>query len=156
MLREEVEPVVAEHGWSKVALAKMRKLDSFLREAQRFEGLGICTTPFPSHLITCLTVSAIYYSVNMPRLVLKPFTFSNGSSVPPGATLSVAMRPAHFDEENYADAGVFNPLRFLDRTGDNESEFRHQMVSTSTDFLAFGYGRHAWYVFHRCRCTEAE
>ncbi|ETW82839.1 cytochrome P450 monooxygenase 116 [Heterobasidion irregulare TC 32-1] len=82
----------------------MRKLDSFFREAQCFEGLGI---------------------LNMPRLVLKPFTFSNGLSVPLGATWSVAMRPAHYDEENYADAALFNPLRFLDRTEDNESESRH-------------------------------
>lgn len=39
-MREEVETVVKKEGWSKVALTKMRKLDSFLKESQRFNGLG--------------------------------------------------------------------------------------------------------------------
>ena len=40
-MREEVEEVVRAHGWSKAAMGKMRKLDSFLREQQRYDGLGI-------------------------------------------------------------------------------------------------------------------
>ena len=40
-MREEVEAVLAdEGGWSKAALQKMRKVDSFLKECQRYEGLG--------------------------------------------------------------------------------------------------------------------
>ncbi|KIJ05361.1 hypothetical protein PAXINDRAFT_93577, partial [Paxillus involutus ATCC 200175] len=38
-LREEVESIVDTDGWSKEALAKMRKLDSFLKESQRMEGI---------------------------------------------------------------------------------------------------------------------
>lgn len=38
-MREEVEEVVREEGWSKISLGKMRKVDSFLRESQRFNGL---------------------------------------------------------------------------------------------------------------------
>lgn len=41
-LREEVESIVATYGWSKDSLNKMRKVDSFLRESQRFNGLGLC------------------------------------------------------------------------------------------------------------------
>lgn len=37
-LREEVEKIVYEDGWSKDALAKMRKVDSFIKEALRYEG----------------------------------------------------------------------------------------------------------------------
>ena len=37
-LREEIESVVSEEGWGKVAMGRMRKLDSFLREAQRHSG----------------------------------------------------------------------------------------------------------------------
>lgn len=39
-LREEVEAIVGEEGWSKAALDKMRKVDSFLKENQRLKGTG--------------------------------------------------------------------------------------------------------------------
>ena len=34
-LREEVESIIAEEGWSKASIGKMRKLDSFLKESMR-------------------------------------------------------------------------------------------------------------------------
>ena len=37
-LRDEVEGIIAEDGWSKISIGKMRKLDSFLRESQRVNG----------------------------------------------------------------------------------------------------------------------
>ena len=37
-LREEIESVVSGEGWSKVTMGRMRKLDSFLKEAQRHSG----------------------------------------------------------------------------------------------------------------------
>jgi hypothetical protein len=40
-LRQEAESVIAEEGWTKVGVDKMHKLDSFLRETQRIDGLGI-------------------------------------------------------------------------------------------------------------------
>lgn len=39
MLREEVESAVKKHGWSKTAIDSMRKLDSFMRESQRVNGI---------------------------------------------------------------------------------------------------------------------
>ena len=39
-LRREVEVAVAEEGWTKAGLDKMYKIDSFLRETQRLDGLG--------------------------------------------------------------------------------------------------------------------
>lgn len=45
-LREEVESIVATHGWSKDSLNKMRKIDSFMRESQRFNGLGLRTREY--------------------------------------------------------------------------------------------------------------
>ena len=38
-LREEVERVIKEDGWTKVAMTKMWKLDSFLKESQRINGI---------------------------------------------------------------------------------------------------------------------
>ena len=40
-MREEVEHVIAQDGWCKASLQKMRKVDSFLKECQRIEGLGL-------------------------------------------------------------------------------------------------------------------
>lgn len=50
VLREEVERVVAEDGWTKSAMGKMRKLDSFLRESQRYNGINISESiSYPLH-----------------------------------------------------------------------------------------------------------
>jgi cytochrome P450 len=41
MLRNEVETIIASDGWSKQSLGKMRKLDSFLKESQRYNGTNV-------------------------------------------------------------------------------------------------------------------
>ena len=46
-LREEIEAVIATDGWTKAGMGKMWKLDSFLRESQRYNGIGISTPVFP-------------------------------------------------------------------------------------------------------------
>ena len=40
ILREEVEEVVRNEGCTKAAMGKMRKLDSFMRESQRYNGIS--------------------------------------------------------------------------------------------------------------------
>ena len=44
-LREEIEPIVAAEGWTKAAMGKMWKIDSFLRESQRFNGISLSKSP---------------------------------------------------------------------------------------------------------------
>lgn len=39
-LRQEVEAIVNEEGWTKASIGKMHKIDSFLRESQRVHGIG--------------------------------------------------------------------------------------------------------------------
>ena len=44
-----------QHGWSKVAVGMMRKLDSFMREAQRLNGITLgrpCFSQPARHLLT--------------------------------------------------------------------------------------------------------
>lgn len=48
-LREEVETIIAKEGWTKAALMKMWKLDSFMKESQRFNGIVSSTS-----LYTCV------------------------------------------------------------------------------------------------------
>jgi hypothetical protein len=40
-LREEVDAVIREEGWTKAGIDKMYKIDSFLRETQRLDGLSV-------------------------------------------------------------------------------------------------------------------
>jgi cytochrome P450 len=45
-LREEIDAVIKEEGWTKAGIDKMYKIDSIVRETQRFDGLG--TRPLDS------------------------------------------------------------------------------------------------------------
>jgi len=40
-LREEVDAVIREEGWTKAGIDKMHKIDSLLKETQRVDGLGL-------------------------------------------------------------------------------------------------------------------
>lgn len=56
-LRQEVEMVIAESGgWTMPALAKMKKIDSVLRETQRLSGVTQCKSYF--HFRVCCFSSA--------------------------------------------------------------------------------------------------
>jgi len=118
--------VVAEEGWTKAGMDKMLKLDSFLRETQRLEGTTI---------------------LSLNRLALSPFTFSNGMTVPAGTYIAVPMSAAHRDERIHAHADEFDGFRFTklrESEGDAPTSRHHgHMVSTSTEQLSFGLGRHA-------------
>ena len=82
----------------------------------------------------------------MSRLALRPFTFSNGVTVPAGTLIAVPMSAAHRDEETYPNPEEFDGFRFSkrhERDGDGVTN-RHQVVSTSVEHLPFGLGRHTW------------
>ena len=42
-LREEIEAVIQEQGWSKASVANMTKLDSFVKETMRLSPIAACT-----------------------------------------------------------------------------------------------------------------
>jgi hypothetical protein len=42
-LREEIETVIQEQGWSKASVSEMTKLDSFVKETMRLSQLAECT-----------------------------------------------------------------------------------------------------------------
>jgi hypothetical protein len=45
-LREEVDAVIKEEGWTKAGIDKMHKIDSFIRETQRLGGLALSSLDF--------------------------------------------------------------------------------------------------------------
>ncbi|KAL4076426.1 cytochrome P450 [Scleroderma citrinum] len=121
-LREEVEAVVEKYGWTKDAITEMRKIDSFLTETQRFEGV--------------LTAS-------VQRKAMKDITLSDGTFIPKGTHVLVPTRAIHRDCSCYDDADVFDPFRFSNLRGVNGENSRLQMTSLTQDYLSFGIGRHA-------------
>lgn len=132
-MREEIQRVADQEGWSKAAFGNMHKLDSFVRESLRVNGIG---------------------SVSMNRLALKPYTFADGTHIPVGAYVAVPSAAMHGDEDNYDDAHTFKPFRFASESaevpGDGNVEdegktgkIRPYAVSTSPNFVTFGHGQHA-------------
>ncbi|KAI6013593.1 cytochrome P450 [Pisolithus microcarpus] len=121
-LREEVDAIIREHGWTKEAIASMRKVDSFLAETQRLEGV--------------LTSS-------VQRKAMKDLTLSDGTFVPKGTHLCVPTYVVHRDSAVYDNPVVFNPFRFSQLCGDGDASARHQMVGVTQDYFPFGFGKHA-------------
>lgn len=142
-LREEIAELVRSDGWTKAAMQKMTKLDSFLKESQRVFGLGarqyrILPIDHKTHIrMRCCLVT-------MGRLALQDFTFSDGTLIPKGTLVLATSHAMHHDDAIYADADVFDPWRFANLRADGEST-KHQMVNTSSNYISFGHGKHAWY-----------
>jgi hypothetical protein len=142
-LRQEIEAAVAEEGWTKAGLDKMYKTDSFLRETQRLDGLGIGSVCF-LRLPSLLLMPALL--VVLTRLALHPFTFSNGITVPAGTVVGAPLSAIHTDGRIYPSPSEFDGFRFakLRERDDGGMASGHQMGATSTTHVPFGHGRHAW------------
>lgn len=82
----------------------------------------------------------------MTRKALKDFTLSDGTFIPAGTFISAASYATHHDTEFYKDPDVFNPWRFSEMRDEEGEGIKHQMVSTSSEFISFGHGKHAWYA----------
>ncbi|CAG7854401.1 Ent-kaurene oxidase; AltName: Full=Cytochrome P450 503A1; AltName: Full=Cytochrome P450-4 [Serendipita indica DSM 11827] len=121
-MREEIEAVITEMGWSKNAISHMPKVESFMKECMRVVPLG---------------------SISMARRVIKPFTFSNGISPPIGTIIAAHVYATHMDEAHYANPGTFDGFRFVKSGADVEGKPKETMYSTSASYMAFSHGRHA-------------
>ena len=153
-LREEIERVIAEDGWTKASTSRMWKLDSFLKESQRMNGVSArqsSSFAFPSSS-TDVQTSLIdeHNTVSVTRRAQRDITLSDGTFLPKGTLVSGALNATHLDGDNFADATKFDGFRFARlRTVDVErgaSGSRHLYVSTSPRDIGFGLGRQAWCV----------
>ncbi|KAJ7200357.1 cytochrome P450 [Mycena pura] len=130
-MREEAERMVRQDGWTKNALNNMHKIDSFLRETQRFNGVG------PMLMLR--------------RVVAKNgFRLSTGAVLPYGSFVCVAARATHSDPANYENPNNFDGFRFAREreaqaaNADPDKDiFKRHMISTAPDHLPFGTGKHA-------------
>jgi hypothetical protein len=96
-LRDEISSIIQAEGWDKLSIEKMRKLDSFIKESQRLYGTEAGQQFLPlldaswCWCVSCLSATSV-------RLAMSDFTFSDGTIIPEGTTLSVAGRAINHDE----------------------------------------------------------
>ncbi|KAM0272214.1 hypothetical protein ACHAQH_008796 [Verticillium albo-atrum] len=124
MLREEAHQVLeVEEGWArKESMAKLKKLDSFMKETQRLAG----------------------NITGFIRKVLKPITLSDGTRLPPGTKLLTPQAGISHDERFFANPETFDALRFYKmRQASEEDGHRWQFSSIGDTNVNFGAGRHA-------------
>ena len=122
-IREEIKGVAAEDGswtkWQKPSFTKLRKLDSFMRESQRFN---------PPTLLS------------MHRVMLQNHRFSDGTEIPRNAHVSMAVNAIQNDPDVTPDPEVFDGLRYYKlRQREGESHL-HQFSTTQETILNFGHG----------------
>ena len=77
---------------------------------------------------------------------MEPIVFSDGTYVPKGTVMIAPTIQTHHDEALYDDPWVFNAWRFESLRDEDESGLKHQFSTTSPEYIAFGHGKHAWYV----------
>ncbi|KAI0800577.1 cytochrome P450 [Fomes fomentarius] len=121
-LRKEIESVIATDGWTKLSMDKMWKLDSFLKESQRYNGANFVT---------------------MLRKTLKDVRMSDGTIIPAGTTVGAASYLIHHDSASYPSPDIFDPFRFATLRESEGEGAKHQFVNTSMNHLTFGHGKHA-------------
>ncbi|TGJ83751.1 hypothetical protein E0Z10_g5013 [Xylaria hypoxylon] len=144
-LRQEIDSVLAEDGEAidengqlyitKATIAKMKNLDSFLKESQRLTPLAFD---------------------GMSRRLHKKVTFSNGITIPKGVLLTMPIYPSHCKSQseknpiigrdcapNSAPLDVFDAYRFARLREIPGNEAKYQSTATGEGQFTFGHGPNA-------------
>lgn len=113
-LRDEVDSIVQRDGWNIQSVAKMNKIDSFLRESARINGVS---------------------SLGFFRQAMRDVSLSDGTFLPKDCFVAVSLPPFHRDSTAHEAPDEFRPFRFSDNP-------EHSMTTITTQWLFFGYGKH--------------
>ena len=73
---------------------------------------------------------------------MNDFTFSDGTTVPPGTLVAISSHNVHFNDKVYEDPLKFDGFRFSKMREGLGSGKNVGMVTSSPDHLPFGHGRH--------------
>ncbi|KAH8878739.1 cytochrome P450 [Thozetella sp. PMI_491] len=125
-IREEIRAMVAEAGpwmnWEKPQFSRLRRLDSFMRESQRFN---------PPTLLS------------MHRVLLREARLSDGMVLPKGSHISMPVNAIQNDPEVTPNPEKFDGFRYYYlRQGDGQGHM-HQFSTTQDRILNFGHGSNA-------------
>ncbi|KAL8917290.1 MAG: hypothetical protein Q9172_005916 [Xanthocarpia lactea] len=121
-IRQEIREVGGEVDWQKTSYAQLRKLDSFMKESQRFN---------PPSMLS-------YHRVMQWRHVL-----SDGTILPKGAHICMPVNAIQMDPEVTTDPEVFDGLRYYKQRQNPGEGHLHQFATTEKNLLNFGHGRYA-------------
>ncbi len=122
-IREEIAEVAREEGpwmtWQKSSYTKLRKLDSFMRESQRFN---------PPTLLS------------MHRVMLEKYQFADGTEIPRNAHVSMAVNAIQNDPEVTPNPEIFDGFRYYNLRQRQGESHLHQFSTTQDRILNFGHG----------------
>ena len=124
LIREEIRQVAEEDGpwmsWQKSSFSKLRRLDSFMRESQRFN---------PPTLLS------------MHRVMLQGHKLSDGTELPRNAHISMPVNAIQNDPEVTPKPEVFDGLRYYKLRQQEGESHLHQFSTTQDRILNFGHGK---------------
>ena len=109
-LREEVEAVTTQDGWTKAAMNKLRKLDSLMKESQRLNGIN--ASEIIMHPVVSAEINEVFLASVM-RKAKQDLTLSNGTFIPEGTICVAEALSTHTDENNYTNPDVFDQFHSL-------------------------------------------
>lgn len=119
------EALQQEGGWSKSTLNRLRKLDSVLKESQRFNPVFL------------LTFNRVYH---------QPIALSNGVTLPPGTRVAVPAHAMLQDADHVpgpAPPEEFDGFRYFRLRGDPANAQRYMFAMTDSGSMVWGYGKYA-------------
>lgn len=125
-LRQEAIAVLEDGGpyggWArKDSMAKLKKLDSFMKEVQRLSG----------------NVTSFI------RKVRQPISLSDGTHLPAGTKLLAPLAGFSRDERYYPEPDRFDPLRFFRMRQRTEDDANRYQFTSISDNMNFGAGKAA-------------
>ncbi|KAI0386709.1 putative cytochrome P450 [Hypomontagnella monticulosa] len=124
-LRDEIEGILGSNAGAitKAHLSQMWKLDSFIKEEQRFHHIS---------------------QLSMYRVLCQPYKLSSGDILPKGAMITLASTPMSMSEEYYSDPNTFDGFRFERlRRDPHTAHGGLEFGSSFAGSLHFGYGMQA-------------
>ena len=144
-LREEVDSLYdTEQAWDKSDLTRMAKLDSFLKESQRFNPPAICELMHDKSFTTWLQagpMADMYFLVAFNRVAMESLKLSDGITIPKGTHFVVPSADPLMDATIIPDPSKFDPLRCYRKRLEPDEANRHQYTMTTNTELHFGHGR---------------
>lgn len=122
-IRDEIRMVNREEGaWQKTSYAKLRKLDSFMKESQRFN---------PPSMLS-------YHRVMQENHVL-----SDGTALPKGSHICMPVNAIQNDPEVTPEPSLFDGFRYSRARQRQGEGHLHQFATTEKNLLNFGHGKYA-------------
>ncbi|KAL9640528.1 MAG: hypothetical protein Q9204_000675 [Flavoplaca sp. TL-2023a] len=120
ILRAEIANLTSD--WNKTSYARLRKLDSFMRESQRMAPPTV---------------------LGLKRIMQQPYTLEDGTHLSKGMYVCVAAHAIENDPKIFPEPQKFDGLRSFKGAGPDPNANLHSFAATETTVLGFGYGKTA-------------